>query len=302
MIKRLVLLVLMPWAVISMGIAVFRTEESPAKARFERVQRKDVHQVVAVTGQLTYTDEEYIYAPVSGIVKRVCVKEKQRVEAGELLMCMESIQQDQLASAVYEGLPEHSVNEIGNETMIIQDQGVVRSKDTCTVRQVLVTENTPIAAGTPICRVTSNQQEIICLVTMRDANQIKEGMWAWLTAEGEPSGTAIVRKIGEEVADSTNGLRRVYVEIQPDEHIDLPEGTVVDVDIYLAGSDDVLSLPLEAITEQNTVWWVNEGRCTEIPAQIVLCDEMNAWVDLPEGLTVAVGEFTEGQAVVEAAE
>ena len=62
----------------------------------------------------------------------------------------------------------------------------------------------------------------------------------------------------------------------------------------------MLALPMEAITDRNTVWWVNKGRCTEIPAEIVLSDEMHAWVNLPEGLLVAIGEFEEGQLVMEA--
>ena len=57
--------------------------------------------------------------------------------------------------------------------------------------------------------------------------------------------------------------------------------------------------PVEAVTERETVWWVSDGRCTEIPAKSVLSDEMNVWVGLPEGLPVAVGEFVEGQRVQE---
>jgi len=33
-----------------------------------------------------------------------------------------------------------------------------------------------------------------------------------------------------------------------------------------------------------------------------MCDEINAWVSLPEGMQVAIGEFKEGQRIMEAAE
>ena len=100
--------------------------------------------------------------------------------------------------------------------------------------------------------------------------------------------------------NTATGLLESIITISPAQHIDLPEGANIDIEVYLSGSDNVLALPVEAITPRETVWWVHEGRCTEISAQIVMNDEMYAWVNLPEGLTVAIGEFIEGQHVMEA--
>ncbi len=302
--KRLILLVLLASTILSLGMAVFRPEETPVEARFEKVQRRDVHQVVAVTGCLTYTEEDYIYAPVSGVIKRVCVDENQRVDDGQLLFSLDSTQRDRTVATMYDRLPDQAVTAFAewSDDGKSQAQTVLRSPYTCTIRQVMVKEGTPVMAGSPVCRVSSNQQQIVCSVTNAEAKRLKAGMWSWISSEGEPLGTASVREIGEEMVEPTTGMRLTRVVLIPDRHIDLPEGAGIDADIYLAGSDDVLSLPIDAITARNTVWWVHEGRCTEIPAQIVLCDEMNAWVELPEGLTVALGEFQEGQRVMEAAE
>ena len=98
--------------------------------------------------------------------------------------------------------------------------------------------------------------------------------------------------------DAVTGVICIPITLLPEKHIDLPEGASVEVDVYIQGSDDVCSLPIEAITERESVWWVNEGRCTEIDVQIVMSDEMRAWVMLPEGLQVAIGEFSDGQRVV----
>jgi hypothetical protein len=105
------------------------------------------------------------------------------------------------------------------------------------------------------------------------------------------------------MADPVTGLVTIEVTLVPEQHIDCPEGAQVDVDIRLAGSDDVMVLPVKAINRQGNVWWVSdEGRCTEISAGIVMMDELHAWVQLPEGLPVAIGELQEGQLVREAAE
>ena len=120
-----------------------------------------------------------------------------------------------------------------------------------------------------------------------------------LTVEGEELCIAAVESVGERKADILTGMEIQEIVLIPEKEIEMAEYAAVDADVYLAGSDDVLSLPLRAITERDTVWWVNEERCTEIPAQIVLHDEMRAWVHLPEGMTVAIGEFKEGQRIKE---
>lgn len=283
---------------------IWKPSETPVEARIVTVQRGDVHQVTAITGRIGYADEMIAYAGVSGIVSQLCVEPGQRVGAGEALVRFDMEQQAQIAAAYAENkaqLPD----EIGGQWLEQQLSGVsnmvVRADSPATVRQLLVEEGVPVAAGTPVVRLSSSQQEIICSVASVDAEQIRPGMWAWLSSKGESLCQAEVIHVGETTLDPLTGLEWATVTLQPEQHIDLPEGAAVDADVYLAGSDDALTLPLEAITERETVWWVNEGRCTEIPAEIVMADEILAWVSLPEGIQVAVGEFEEGQYVREAA-
>jgi len=92
------------------------------------------------------------------------------------------------------------------------------------------------------------------------------------------------------------------VTLIPEQALSLPAGVQLDADVLLASGEDVPVLPVEAITDRGTVWRVYDGVCTEIPVEIVLSDEMNAWVRLPEGMQAAIGEFTEGQRVTEAVE
>ncbi len=300
--KPLLSLLLLGGALLCVWMMIaWAPSDKPVQARFATVERGDVHQVLALEGRLSYADPQYVVAKGSGIVTQVCVQKGQRIAAGEALIRLDD-GGTQLASALAaqadllaDVIPAQTLD----DGILPVQQSVIRAQEACTVRQVYVSEEAMVTAGTPVALVSSGWQEIICQASARDAEKIAPGMWAWLSAEGEPLGTALVESVGERQADSTTGVTFTAVSFRPEQHIDLPEDAAVDVDIYLSGSDDVLSLPLEAITERDTVWWVSDGRCTEIPAEIVMADEMRAWVSLPEGITVALGEFEEGQRITE---
>ena len=262
--RRIVLIILICCAVMSLG-NLFGNQEKSTTARLVQVKRADVHQIAAITGRLMYTEEKYLTAPASGIVSRVCVKEDQRISNGELLLCLDSTLRDQSIASVWQhvdALALPAIAETGYQTK--PNEMVLRGDRDCTVWQLLVQQGDQVAAGTPVMRITSNQQRIMCIVPQQDAGQLAPGMWAWIYADGEDCSTALITDIGNEFADDETGLRYKSVVLTPQMHIDIPEGAAVDADVYLAGSDDVLSLPVEAITARQTVWWVNEGRCTEI--------------------------------------
>lgn len=280
------------------GMLAWHPSDKGVEAPFATVERADVHQVLAIEGRLGYAEQRYIRATNSGVVTQVCVQKGQRVAAGEALFRLDGAPQAQLASAhAVDMLPEQAV-----EGLADIKHSVIRSEENCTVREVLVTQDMLITAGMPVAVASSNQQEIVCRVAEKDGEGMIAGMWGWLSSGGEALGTALVETVGECQADAMTGIPCMDITFRPAQHIELPEGAVIDVDVYIAGSDDVPSLPLEAITERDTVWWVSGGRCTEIPARIVMADEIRAWVELPEGINVALGEFVEGQRVREAAE
>ena len=274
------------------------TEESTAEAEFVRVTRADVHKVVPICGQLVYNEERIITAIAPGIASRVCVREGERIAENAAMVRMEKILADGSLTAYAAGhmlLPEIAAMEKADRIK----NSVIRAEKACTIRQVYVNEGDMVTMGTPLLRISSHQQRVLCRVFPTDAQRIEPGMWAWLTTEGEKLCIASVESVGELKVDGLTGMEIQEVLLIPEGEIELAEYAMIDADVYLAGSDDVRSLPLHAITERGTVWWVNDERCTEIPAQIVLHDEMRAWVQLPEGMTVAVGEFEEGQRIRE---
>lgn len=300
--QQLSLLILSVTLLCTFMLIFWETEEKSVPARIAVVERADVQQVVALAGRLTYADLQYMYADDYGKVVDVYVQEGQRLSAGEAIVRLSGTAKEQLIpvlSAQAEYMDRILPNIDGQTSRL---ETAVRVRSDCTVRRVFVEKNTTVTAGMPVAQVSSNEQKINCDVVMIDAEKVKPGMWAWISADGVALGKAVVESIEEPQADPITGRVTANMILVPQQHIELPEGAALEVDIYLAGSTDVLTLPMEAITERETVWWVCEGRCTEIPAEIVLADEMRAWVRLPEGILVAIGEFTEGQRIVEADE
>ncbi len=274
-----------------------------AEARIVKTERADVFQTIGLQGQLSFVDERYILSTYTGYISDICVEEGQRVAKEEALIRFDADSQERVASAFVSGL-DHSAEyfNIDNEWQrSILAQSVQRADEDCTIRQILAKEQGRVMAGTPLLRVSGTAQEIRCVAAPADAENITPGMWAWISDKGECLCNAVVKSV-EKRSDDTGVGQVVYlIRLEPSQNIDYEEGANIQVDIYINGSNDVVSLPIEAITDRDTVWWISDGRiCTEIPARIILCDEKRAWVDLPEGISVAVGEYTEGKMVVEA--
>ena len=291
--RRLIMLLFITGAMVSLGMHIFMPVEEPASAKLATVERRDVHQVKAFSGVLEYADEQYVLAPTSGMISKICVQVGQRISADDALVRL-----DVPTFSQTNMLTNMLLSQISDADHV--PQHTVRSQSDYTVRQVLVKEGAVISLGSPLLRLSSSEQNIRCTVLSKDAEEIQPGQWAWIYTNGEKQGTATVISVGFEEVNTMTGFCERTINLAPTQHIDLSEGSLVDIEIFLAGSDHVLALPMEAITDRNTVWWVNKGRCTEIPAEIVLSDEMHAWVNLPEGLLVAIGEFEEGQLVMEA--
>lgn len=283
-------------AVLAM-VLLPRSGEQAVQARMVTVSRGDVAQVAPLTGRITFLEETLVYAAAPGMVAEVLVGEGERVAEGQALLRLETDGVDRIVSAWLAA--GEQLDGTAENAALLMDATVVRAPVNATVRQILTARSAAVAAGEPVMLLSSTQQAVICTVAEADARQVRPGMLVTLSIDGTQVGSAQVTQVSDMTADTLTGRVVCTVTLIPDAHLELPAGTAVDADVLIAGRENVTILPVEAVTERGTVWWVSEGRCTEIPAEIVLSDEMNVWVSLPEGLAVAVGEFEEGQRVVE---
>ena len=296
---RLSLVVLLCTAVITTMMLGWKKQRT-VEARIVQVKRGDVYQIVEFTGIIRYADEKYVFAQSNGVIEQLCKASGDRAASGEVILRMTSNEKKKAILAyasTYEELAD-GADSIAHTTFT--NASAVRSDWDCTVRQVLVKEGDVVYAGTPVARISSNQQEIRCNVAAADLEELECGMWAWLQSDEDMLCCAYISDIGVPTVEPISGMQYAEVTLKPEKYIEKKEGEQLEVNVYLSGGSDVRTLPLEAITERGTVWRVtDEGKCTEIPAKIVMDDEFNAWVELPEGLSVAIGEFKEGQFILE---
>ena len=292
--KTYVSLMLVAATLLWCSVMLAGNAEPPTPAKIVTTERRDVYQTIGLLGQIGYAEEQIVLAQNTGRIEEICVIPGERLAAGSQLVRYDSAYQDEAVSAYATHLT--NADAVGVLLTEVVSQSIQRASVDCTVREVYVEAGASVAAGTPLMRVSGTGQEIRCVAAATDAKHIKTGMWAWIHDGQERMGYAFVQAVEKWSNDTTAPIEQYIITLQPEQTLALEEGSFVEISVYIAGSNDVVALPLEAVTENETVWWVSDdGRCTEIPAEIVLCDESYAWVNLPEGIQVAVGEFYEGQ-------
>lgn len=279
-----------------------------AKVQTCRVELGSVEQVLAVTGVLRYEMEYAAISPATGVVAQVYVRQGDVVKSGQPLFRLNGEAQAMAVSATLanqEGLAE--VVAAGLTSAQLQEAAAqlesltVRAASDGLVQQVNIAENGGVLAGTAAVALSGEQQSIQCGVVLRDAEKLREGMEARIIRDGEVLTTAAVASIGPAEVSGTTGQTVCQVCLTPAQTISLPLGATLEVEMILYGQQDVPVLPLQAVTDAGTVWWVAEGRGYEIPAEVLMADEVCCWVNLPEGATVVCGGETpeQGQRVKE---
>lgn len=281
-------------------LLALRPGEPVCEARIVQVERGEVRQIAALRGRVTWLDETAAYATMPGYVEEIYVQEGQRVAQGQALLRLRADGYEEAVSAFLAAGQDLRADWKQAASRLLEGT-VVRSPVNGNVRQILTAGSAPVTSGMPVVILSSTKQAIVCVAQEADARALQEGMAASLTLDGREVGRAEITQISDVTADALTGRMMATVTLTPQKPLGIPAGTELGADVTLAGRGNVTVLPVEAVTERETVWWVSDGRCTEIPAKTVLSDEIRAWVDLPEGLWVAVGEFEEGQRVREAA-
>lgn len=290
----------------------------PVTVRTARVVRGSVRQELALSGRLRFRDTVEVVALQSGVIRQVDARAGDAVSQGQALLRLDAAEVENtlrtclaLAEQV-NGLAADTTRPDGTEPPLTQwTEALLKSREALegtvlrapldgVVRQVYTAAGSAVAAGTPVMQLSDREQEVLCTVTATEAKALRVSQSAYLLDGEERVGTATVSAIGPLTADPMTGQLLCEVTLLAQSPIALPAGARLEARVYLAGNDSVPLLPVEALTDRETVWWIADGRCVEVDAGVVLADEVSAWVTLPEGLTVALGEQTEGAWVREA--
>ncbi len=272
------------------------------------VERGGVERSLEVGGVVRGAEEFAALYPASGLVAQVYVRPGDRVKKGQALFRMESSAQektvssllaagsavDEEVSAVARLLDTSAASEYGSLAGKISLEDAIRQLEAMTarapadgvVRQVVAARYGGGVAGDAAVMLSSEESRIVCEVAACDAQQVREGMEARISAEGEALVTAHVTEISPAYASALTGRQVKQVTLAPDEALGLPPGTQVDVTLIMQCVRDAPVLPVTAVTASNTVWWVSGQRVWETPVQVLMQDERACWVDLQEGVTV----------------
>lgn len=290
-------------AVLGMGMS--GSDELPFRqVETCQVRLGRVEQVLALDGVLRYEGEYAAISPTAGVVEQVCVRPGDKVEAGQLLFRLDgSTQAAAVASAM---MSRDSLPDIGEQLASTQLREAAAQLESLSVRaaadglvqQVNVNAHGGIAAGAAGVLLSGEKQCIQCSAVLRDALQLRPGMQARVLQSGTCMTTAMVGEIGAAQANSA-GQVVCQVSLTPADALDLPLGATVEVEIILCGEENVPVVPMQAVTGSGTLWWVADGRAYEIPAQVLLADDVNCCVPLPEGTEIVCGgeALAEGQRV-----
>lgn len=287
-------------------LAAFPGRERPAaQVTTCRVTLGTVEQVLALNGTLGYEMEYAAVTPQAGVVEAVYVRPGDRVQAGQALFRLNGKAQGQAVAALLSG--GSSLGDMGAELTQTRLQQAMAQLEALTVRaaadglvqQVQVTPYGGVAAGAAAVLLSGESQAIRCSAVLRDAERLRPGMQASILKDGACLTTAVVAEIGPAQVNAGTGQVQCQVTLTPAAPVGLPLGAALEVEITLASRNQVPVVPIQALTERDTLWWVADGRCYQVPAQVLLADEANCWVPLPVGTEIICGGeiVEEGQRV-----
>lgn len=283
------------------------------------VSKGTVERILALSGRVRYETEYGALAPATGIVAEVYVQPGQRVTAGQALFRMDGTVQEAAVSAclargesVSAALPvemngtaevlQSATAENLTASQLALEALTVRAQVDGLVQQVNVTSHSGVAAGTLAMALSGEKQQVVVNAALRDAEKLQRGQRASILVQGAQQAMATVESIGAAVTDATTGQVTCEVVLSLDQSLDLPLGAQVEAEVELLRAENVTVVPLQAISETGSVWWVADGRAWETDAAVIAQDEVSAWVALPEGVSVVVNsakELAQGQRVKE---
>ncbi len=283
------------------------------------VSKGTVERILALSGRVRYETEYGALAPATGIVAEVYVQPGQRVTAGQALFRMDGAAQEAAVSAclargesVSAALPvemngtaevlQSATAENLTASQLALEALTVRAQVDGLVQQVNVTSHSGVAAGTLAMALSGEKQQVVVNAALRDAEKLQRGQRASILVQGAQQAMATVESIGAAVTDATTGQVTCEVVLSMDQSLDLPLGAQVEAEVELLRAENVTVVPLQAISETGSVWWVADGRAWETDAAVIAQDEVSAWVALPEGVSVVVNsakELAQGQRVKE---
>ncbi|HEX2924736.1 MAG TPA: efflux RND transporter periplasmic adaptor subunit [Ruminiclostridium sp.] len=203
-------------------------------------------------GKFSYTNRQTLKAQAQGTLAAVNVKENQFVKKGDVLVSIEN-DQLQLTSQTDNLKLQDLQNQLEAAQKQLDDYKIYSTIDG-TVTAVTYSTGDSVKAGDTLISIRDfNQMQFVIPVDELDISKIKVGQEASITVDALPetntkplSGEVISRAME---GTSTNGVATYDVTIKINETKDLLAGMNANADIILNKEENVLRIPLEAVTK-----------------------------------------------------
>lgn len=287
---------------------LFWPREQAVRVKTATIERRTIEDCVMGSGVVGRRDTSLIASQTGGRVAQVYVAAGEWVREGQALLRLDtSMLETSLMQAVRRA-ESASVETFGNSTAdslvnaqlaTMQDEVETLSAQVAaqTLRaqqdgQVLYTHvksGEVLLAGSPALTLAGAEQSISMQVGERDAARLETGLPARLLRDEKVIGTGRVASVGLPMARA-DGVSLADVEITPDDALELPVGSRVDVQIVRASRNAALVLPAEAfLGDDQSVWQVYGERVWPLKLKTGLQDDFGVEVlSAPVTLTVAV--------------
>lgn len=240
-------------------------------------------------GTFSYNEEETVTCDLSGKVERLAVKEGDRVSKGQIIATLSSEsldkqvkqykktwenQLDQLES-LEERLEDHTVKAPISGTVVQKNY-----KALDTVGSSSMSSTTSLAIIYDMSKLTFEMY-----IDELDLSLVQEGQEVIVTSDslsGERF-TGIISKKSI-VGSTSNGTTSYPITIEIDGNDKLLPGMNVDAEILVEVAEDVLAIPVSAVSRGNTVRFVNgDGQVETVNVELGISDE--DYIEVKSGLS-----------------
>ena len=279
------------------------------KVATETIRRGTFRQTLSVEGTVMYANQTVAVATSAGKVSHVLVQEGDEVRKGDLLCQMDTsveeaaleqamaLQQQQIAAV--SDLPQtatafavqmqaETIQQVQTMKAAIQLKQI-RAQSDGVIEQVYARDEQYVAAASPLLSLRGQQPMLVATMLAQEALQLKRGMSAIISVEGRTIGAAQVAAF--QAPTTINGVICQTVEFtveQGQEALLDCIGKNVDIDIVCSVVNDAVLVPLEALSDEQTIWVIRDRTAVEISVEP---DERNAE-------TFVVAEALENETVV----
>ncbi len=266
------------------------------------IAKGDLIRSVLVEGMVSYDDQQPCVAVSAGRIAKVHVREGQAVQAGELLISMDTSMEEaalaSLSQMLYE--QESALENAGALSAVLaqslldarkqQEQlkaaitaGQLRAQKDGVVGSLYANEGEYVASLSVLAIIHGQDMAVTAMGRAAELAHVRTGAPALVaTPEGQGVAAAVLTQIGAPDTDEAAAQVMQSLTLRPVEQSALAQhkpGDRVVVELVCESIDDMALVPLSAVDEEGRIWLVSDGAATPVKADLSKCNDAYVALD-----------------------